>query len=130
MKWKCIDISQFTYAEIEAFCEVKDINRDNLFIAKEKGLRKVYYLEDEEIGGLKWMGYTTEKDPEIRLFLKFKKFLNFLEVEEPEMILGKVSCVKQNDLDLDTVLDKISAQGISSLSKEEINFLNSYSQSK
>jgi hypothetical protein len=127
MDFICIDVTQFTHNELEVFCEQNFIKKDNLFIAKERGLKKVYYLKDGIEDGLKWIGYTTKTDPEIRFFMGFKRSLSLI-IPEEAIPVSKVLFNTKKEMAVDEILDKISEHGISSLTQKELDFLNAHSQ--
>jgi hypothetical protein len=127
MDFICIDVTQFTHNELELFCEQNFIKKDNLFSAKERGLKKVYYLKSSTENELKWVGYTTKTDPEIRFFMNFKRSLSLI-IPEEVIPVSKVFSNTKKEMAVDEILDKISEHGLDSLTQKELDFLNAYSQ--
>lgn len=129
MEWKCIDVTKFTEQELAELCDVERLPKERLFIARQKGIKKLYYYEEEFPEERKirvtWVGYTTKTNPSLKLFSNFERRLGEIQVLElgtmPE--LPAMEQEEEETLTVDGILDKISAQGMDSLTPEELNFL-------
>ena len=136
----CISLISHDDAQLEAISEIYKISYNSMLRMKQNGWAKIWV----EKAGIYLIAYTTIKNPSMLMicqnFLTFgKQNIDFLkcikQVPTPKV---KKKIVKQNTkqnkkqyvpvLDVDTILEKIFERGLSSISKEEKDFLDNESK--
>ncbi len=108
----CIDLRMFNHIKLKEICDKLDIDYNVMLSTKNKGFAKVWINQENK----KTFAFTLKKDDTVRFTDAFTQEISeMIPVELPK---------KPKELDLDTILEKISSYGIDSLSQYEKDFLN------
>jgi hypothetical protein len=131
----CVSLKSHNYSQLEAISATYDVSFDFLLTAKSEGCKKIWLPIG---GGIVIAGLDTNNMEDVYFSPEYlpmdsktrKAILNIKPVKTPKMpsfakTKKKVEKIKI-ELTVDDVLDKISAFGMSSLTKEELNFLKSF----
>jgi hypothetical protein len=112
-----IDLKQYNHPKLDELAKQFNWPVSVLFMFKEGGIAKIWVnLDTKDV-----VAFTTKKDSTIQLGHEFSEKLSKMtpyQLPKKEKIIDSV-------LDLDTILEKISAKGINSLTNEEKNYLSS-----
>jgi hypothetical protein len=138
----CIDLMPYTVLEIQELCEFFNLDPDSTIFNKENGVKKVYLIPDQMIevateikdkspfsktyctyNGLKTEFPLSRRQIKQLKNLKPFDFRKFKKQQRQEAHKNRIS-QNSKPLDLDTILDKISIQGLNSLTQKEKDFLN------
>ena len=107
-----IDLRQFNHIKLQEMCEKNGFDYQMTLQCKDGGIAKVWV--DTNTNDI--IAYTTKKNPEVIIGSAFIKMLN--EIDAMPLIK------KERVLNVDYLLEKISKYGISSLKKDEKDFLD------
>ena len=109
----CIDLTKFNNERLSEFATFHKLDYNNLLENKKEGFAKVYI----DLNTMSYVAFTTKKDKSTMNYTSsFTEMLKNIEsldfVKEPK------------EMNLDSILDKISKYGIDSLSLNEKSFLD------
>ena len=137
----CVSLKSHNDSQLEAIAATYDVSFEFLVEAKSEGCKKIWLPIG---GGVVIAGLDTDNIEDVYFSSEYlpmdsktrKSILNIKPVKTPKMPSFVKSSKKQKTdkvkvevvLDVDTILDKISAFGMSSITKKELDFLNSLSK--
>ncbi len=137
----CVSLKSHNDSQLEAIAATYDVSFEFLVEAKSEGCKKIWLPIG---GGVVIAGLDTDNIEDVYFSSEYlpmdsktrKSILNIKPVKTPKMPSFAKSSKKQKTdkvkvevvLDVDTILDKISAFGMSSITKKELDFLNSLSK--
>jgi hypothetical protein len=117
----CIDLTQYDNTKLAELARVHNLDVDAILDNKNKGIGKIWM--DLEFNTLSAYSLKDTKDDIIITdfyIASLSKVTPLQFSNKPTQIVKPVQVV---ELDMDTVLDKITASGMGSLTKEELEFL-------
>lgn len=114
-----IDLRKFNHPQLRTLCDTHKFNYDVLSGYKDNGHAKVWVDADSKEHTL--FAFTNKKSNEMHATLSLRDFLCNMSSLEPVK--------KVRTLDLDSILEKISKYGMSSLKQDEVEFLENYNKS-
>lgn len=154
MNWSniiCIEIKKYNNQQLDVICEQLNLQPGTLKEFKDSGSTRLYWEKDKPyvIGGLKREDLRESFSKPLYKGLYLNTNYSHLSQKEKDKLLkikptefktkknAKVFSVVENYsqkntkefLDLDSILDKISASGMNSLTKNEKKFLDDLSKS-
>jgi len=108
----CIDLKMFNHIKLKELCDIHGFNYDTLLNNKYEGFAKLWIRKEDNM----IVAFTTKKSDTVQYTDMFSNDL---------LKINPISLQKQpKNLDLDSILEKISAYGIDSLKPDEKDFLN------
>jgi len=109
----CIDLKMFNHVKLQEVCDKYGLNYDTLLQNKYDGFAKIWIDTNTNL----IVAFNTKKNSNVQQSEAFSELL---------MNISPVEITKQpRKLDLDSILEKISAYGIDSLKQDEKDFLKS-----
>ncbi len=108
----CIDLRMFNHIKLKEICEKVDIDYQVMLETKNQGFAKIWINQETK----KTFAFTLKKDDTVRFTDAFINEISEIKPVELPRIL--------KNLDLDSILEKISAYGIETLNQIEKEFLN------
>lgn len=108
----CIDLRMFNHIKLKEVCDIHGFDYQVILSTKNQGFAKIWINKDT----MKTFAFTVKKDDTVRFTDDFSKELSEIKPFE----LPK----EPKTLNLDTILEKISAYGIDSLKPFEREFLD------
>lgn len=113
-----IDLRNLNHVKLKELAKHFDWNEDVLFMFKENDIAKIWVdTQTKDV-----VAYTMKKNPQIQIGHEFSEKLNSMDV------FSLPKKVKSLNLNMDSILDKISKFGIKSLSIEEKEYLDNISK--
>jgi hypothetical protein len=114
----CIDLRLFNHITINKVTDKYGIPFEKLWELKKDGVAKIWIDETPYDGKNILIAYNTKKSDEIIFTDTLKEHLSKMDFMKPE----------KRKLDTDSILEKISKFGISSLKADEKEFLDNLSK--
>jgi hypothetical protein len=118
----CIDLTQYDNTKLAELAKIHNLDVDAIVSNKDKGIGKIWM--DLEFNTLSAYSLKDTKDDIIITDFYMKSLAGVTPLHfdnKPTQIVKPVQVVVE--LDMDSVLEKITASGMSSLTKEELDFL-------
>lgn len=118
----CIDLTQYDNTKLAELAKIHNLDVDAILSNKDKGIGKIWM--DLEFNTLSAYSLKDTKDDIIITDFYMKSLADVAPLQfanKPTQIVKPVQVVIE--LDMDSVLEKITASGMSSLTKEELDFL-------
>jgi len=112
----CIDLRLFNHITMNEVSEKTGFDFQRLWDLKKDGIAKIWIVIKGYDGENSLVAYNTKKCQDIVFTSQFAKHLNGMDFLKPEK--------KSKNLDVDSILEKISKFGISSLKPDEKEFLD------
>jgi hypothetical protein len=116
----CIDLRLFNHITLNEVSEKIGIDFNHLWNLKKDGIAKIWIVVKGYDGENSLVAYNTKKCEDVIFTNEFSKHLLEMDFLKPEK--------KVKSLDTDSILEKISKFGISSLKPEEKDYLDSLSK--
>jgi len=108
----CIDLKMFNHIKLKELCDIHGFNYDTIINNKYEGFSKLWIRKEDNM----IVAFTTKKSDTVQYTDMFSNDL---------LKISPIALQKQpKNLDLDSILEKISAYGIDSLKPDEKDFLN------
>lgn len=122
----CIDLTKFNNEAIIELCNTHDLCKEEVLRNKKIGVAKLFINTDTN----QLIAYITKKDKTLKYTDVLADYLNSIksvEIVQINPIIDEVISNDLGDLTIDSILDKISKYGITSISANEKAFLDANS---
>lgn len=106
----CIDLRMFNHIKLKEICDIYNINYDVMLQNKYDGFAKIWIDKNTD----KIIAFNKKKVDIVMISDSFVEILNNINPAQ----------LPKKNMDLDTILEKISRSGIESLNEREKNFLD------